>query len=133
MLESQWTEAIFIPNKPSQMAPSAKGPMLYMSGLIRFCVTDGQDNSFWLEKIAGLKRTYRLTLVTDSSHSGFGDLMFAHSVQTLFGLLRMLSQIDISYFDLIVTTAGAPRILAINQNTQRVIDFQTFEFFGSLL
>jgi PAX-interacting protein 1 len=133
MLESQWTEAIFVPNKPSQMAPSTKGRMLYIPGLIKFCLTDGQEKKIWLEKIAGLKRNYRVTIIIDSSYSCFSDLMFAHSVQTLFGFLRMLSQIDIPYFDLIVTTAGAPKILAINQNTQRAIDFQTFELFGSLL
>jgi hypothetical protein len=133
MLESQWTEAIFIPNKPSQMAPSTKGPMLYMPGLIRFCLTDGQENKIWLEKIAGLKRNYRVTIIIDSSYSCFSDQMFAHSVQTLFGLLRVLSQIDIPYFDFIVATAGAPKILAINQSTQRAIDFQTFELLGSLL
>jgi hypothetical protein len=116
MLESQWTEAIFLPNKSSQLAPSTKGPMLYMPGVIKFCLTDGQENKIWLAKIARLKRNYRVTIVVDSSYSCSSRLMYTHAIQTLFELLRVLSQIDISYFNLILTTPGDPKILAINQN-----------------
>jgi PAX-interacting protein 1 len=132
LLDSQWTEAIFPPNKPSQMAPSTKGPMLYMPGLIKFFLTDGQETKIWLEKIAGLKRSYRVTIIIDSSYSCFNDLMITHSVQTIFGFLRLLSRIDIPYFDLIVATAEAPRILAVNQSSSRAIDFQSFQLLAAL-
>jgi hypothetical protein len=132
MFSSQWTEAMFMPNKPSQMAPSTKGPMLYIPGLIKFCLTDGQENKIWLEKIAGLTRNYRVTIVVDSSYSCFNDAMLPHTCQTLFGFLRVLSQINIPFFDLVVATTGAPRILAVNQNTQRAIDFQSFQLLGTL-
>jgi hypothetical protein len=132
LLESQWTEAIFAPNKPSQMAPSTKGSMLYMPGLIKFFLTDGQETKIWLEKIAGLKRSYRVTVIIDSSYSCFNDLMIAHSVQTIFGFLRLLSRIDIPYFDLIIATAEAPRLLAVNQSSSRAIDFQSFQLLATL-
>jgi hypothetical protein len=137
LVESQWNEAIFAPNRPSQMAPSTKGSMLYMPGLIKFCLTDGQENKIWLEKIAGLKRSYRVTIVVDSSYSCFNDLMIVHSVQTLLGFLRLLSRIDVPYFDLIIATTGAPRILTVNQSSAHAIDFQSFQLlaalFGSLM
>lgn len=79
----QWKEVIFTPNKPSQMAPSTKGTKLYIQGLIKFCLTDGQENKIWLEKIAGLKRNYRVTVVIDASNSCFNELMYPHSLQTV--------------------------------------------------
>jgi hypothetical protein len=45
--------------------------------------------------------------------------------------------IDVPYFDLIVATTEAPRILAVNQSSSRAIDFQSFQLlatlFGSLM
>jgi hypothetical protein len=61
-----------------------------------------------LEKIADLNPNYGLIMVVDSSYSCFSDLTVAHSIQALFKLLQILSQIEIPYFDLIVTTAGVP-------------------------
>jgi PAX-interacting protein 1 len=107
--------------------------MLYMPGLIKFCLTDGQENKIWLEKIAGLKRSYRVTIVIDSSFSCFNDFMIVHSIQTILGFLRLLSLIDIPYFDLIIATAEAPRILAVNQNSSRALDFQSFQLLSALL
>ena len=47
----QWKEVIFTPNKPSQMAPSTKGTKLYIQGLIKFCLTDGQENKKGSQRI----------------------------------------------------------------------------------
>ena len=133
----QWKEVIFTPNKPSQMAPSTKGTKLYIQGLIKFCLTDGQENKIWLEKIAGLKRNYRVSVVIDASNSCFNELMYPHSLQTIITFLRTLATIEIPYFDLIVATSEGPVILAVNQNTQTCLDphgsdlwlslFSTFE------
>jgi hypothetical protein len=69
----------------------------------------------------------------DSSYSCSNRLIYAHAIQTSFGLLRVLSQIDIPYFDLILTTPRAPKLLAINQNTQGAIDFQSLQLLAALL
>lgn len=133
----QWKEVIFAPNKPSQYAPSTRGTKLYLQGFIKFCITDGQENKIWLEKIAGLKRNYRISVVIDASNSCFNDLMYNHSLLTIITFLRTLATVEIPYFDLIVATADGPQILAINQNTQNCLDpngsdlwislFSTFE------
>ncbi|KAK8886006.1 hypothetical protein M9Y10_041465 [Tritrichomonas musculus] len=128
----QWKEVIFSPNKPSQMAPSIKGTKLYIQGLIKFCLTDGQENKIWLEKIAGLKRNYRVSVVIDASNSCFNELMYPHSLQTVITFLRTLATIEIPYFDLIVATAEGPEIIAVNQNTQTCLDPHGSDLWASL-
>jgi hypothetical protein len=55
-IEFHWTDVIFAPNKASQMAPSKKGTKLYMPNLIKFCMTDGNENKIWLDKTTRLKK-----------------------------------------------------------------------------
>ena len=62
-------DTIFPPNKPTMYAPSSKGSRLYIKGLIYFILTNGQENKIWLEKKAGLKRDYRISIIIDSSRS----------------------------------------------------------------
>ena len=51
------------PNKPSMYAPSIKGTKFNIIGLINFCLTNGQYNKIYLDKIAGLKRDYRISVI----------------------------------------------------------------------
>jgi PAX-interacting protein 1 len=83
----QWSEVIFIPNKPSQMAPFTKGNRIYIPGSIKFCLTVGQENKIWLEKSAPLKGDYRVLIVFGTFYSCFNDLLLPHSVQTSIVLL----------------------------------------------
>jgi hypothetical protein len=131
--ESQWCEVIFSPNKPSQMAPSTKGNRIYLPGLIKFCLTDGQENKIWLEKIAGLKRDYRVSIIIDSSYSCFNPLMLPHSIQTIISLIGILAQIEIPFFDLIIATSKSSIILSINQNSQGALDPNSSDIWISLL
>jgi PAX-interacting protein 1 len=104
------------------MTPYTKGNRIYMPGLIKFWLTDEQENKIWLEKIAGLKRDYRVSIVINTSYSCFNELLLSHSVQTIIMLLQILSQIKIPYFDLVLSTSSSPIVLSINQNTQRALD-----------
>ena len=107
----------FPPNKPSLYAPSVKGTKLYIIGLINFILTHRQDNKIWLEKKAGFKRDYRVTVIIDSSKSCFNEIMFSHSLKTTFTLLKMLSILEIPYFDLIIGTKSKPKIVCCGLDT----------------
>lgn len=120
--DSQCSELIFAPNKPSQMAPSTKGSRLFLPGLIKFCITDGQENKIWLEKIAGLKRDYRVSIIIDVSSSCFNPFISSHSIQTVVSLISVFAKIEVPFFDLILATESSPIVLAINQNSQRILD-----------
>lgn len=67
-------DLIFPPKKPSMYAPSRKGTRLYIMGLVNFVLTKGQDNKIRLDKIAGLFKDYRITVIIDNSSSFFNDL-----------------------------------------------------------
>jgi hypothetical protein len=102
-------------------------------GLIKFCLTDGQENKIWLEKTTGLKRDYRVSIVIDTSYSCFNPIMLSHSIQTCFSLIGILAQIEIPFFDLIIATSNSPIILAVNQNSQRALDPFSSDLWLSLL
>ena len=110
-------DTIFPPNKPSMYAPSIKGTRLYLVGLVKFIITGGQDNKIWLEKKAGLKRDYRISVIIDSSKSCFNNINSFHSYKTIFSFLKCLSLIDIPYFDLIIATNKEPIILCLGNDT----------------
>ena len=110
-------DIIFPPNKPSMYAPSVKGTRLYLVGLVKFIITGGQENKIWLEKKAGLKRDYRISVIIDSSKSCFNNINSFHSYKTIFSFLKCLSLIEISYFDLIIATDKEPIILCLGNDT----------------
>ena len=110
-------DMIFPPNKPSMYAPSVKGTRLYLVGLVKFIITGGQDNKIWLEKKAGLKRDYRISVIIDSSKSCFNNINSFHSYKTIFSFLKCLSLIEIPYFDLIIATDKEPIILCLGNDT----------------
>ena len=110
-------DTIFPPNKPSMYAPSVKGTRLYLVGLVKFIITAGQENKIWLEKKAGLKRDYRVSVIIDSSKSCFNNINSFHSFKTIFSFLKCLSLIDIPYFDLIIATDKKPINLCLGYDT----------------
>ena len=110
-------DMIFPPNKPSMYAPSVKGTRLYLVGLVKFIITGGQDNKIWLEKKAGLKRDYRVSVIIDSSKSCFNNINSFHSFKTVFSFLKCLSLIEIPYFDLIIATDKEPIVLCLGNDT----------------
>ena len=110
-------DTIFPPNKPSMYAPSVKGTRLYLVGLVKFIITGGQDNKIWLEKKAGLKRDYRISVIIDSSKSCFNNINSFHSYKTIFSFLKCLSLIEIPYFDLIIATDKEPIVLCLGNDT----------------
>ena len=110
-------DIIFPPNKPSMYAPSVKVTRLYLVGLVKFIITGGQDNKIWLEKKAGLKRDYRISVIIDSSKSCFNNINSFHSYKTIFSFLKCLSLIEIPYFDLIIATDKEPIILCLGNDT----------------
>ncbi|KAI5524963.1 nuclear chaperone required for maturation and nuclear export of pre-60s ribosome subunits [Trichomonas vaginalis G3] len=67
-------EEMFIPNKAMQYIASEKGSGISMPGLIRFIITDGQDQRFRLEKSAGYVPSYSLFFVIDCAESSSGML-----------------------------------------------------------
>ena len=108
---------IFPPNKPSMFTPSVKGTRLYLIGLVKYMITGGQENKIWLEKKACLKRDYRISVIIDSSISCFNIINQNHSFKTIFTFLKILSVIEIPYFDLIIATNKEPLILCCGNNT----------------
>ena len=103
--------SFFPPNKPSTYAPSIKGTKFNILGLMNFCLTNGQYKKIYLEKIAGLKRDYRISIVIDSSISCFSDIMLAHSFNTIIYLLKLIYLLDIPFFDLIIATSSSPNVI----------------------
>ena len=116
-MKLEYIEFIFSPNKPSMYSPSNKGNKLYLLGLINFCITHGQDNKIWLEKNKGYKKDYRATVIIDSSSSCFSNYMRPHSIKTVLAVLRMLSLVEIPYFDLIIATKSNPIVLSCGNDT----------------
>ena len=110
-------DLIFPPNKPSMYAPSRKGTRLYIMGLVNFVLTKGQDNKIWLDKIAGLVKDYRITVIIDNSSSCFNDLMRSHSFQTVFSFLQIFSSVSIPFFDIIIAKKEKPIILLSGQDS----------------
>ena len=107
---------IFPPNKPTTFSPSIKGSRLYILGIINFVLSQGQNNNIWLEKNSGLKRDYRISLIIDSSKSCFNELMSSHSIQTIIILLKLLINLEIPFFDLIIATKNKPIVLCLGQD-----------------
>jgi hypothetical protein len=124
-MKLEYIEFIFSPNKPSMYSPSTKGTRLYLMGLINFCITHGQDNKIWLEKNKGLKKDYRVTVIIDSSISCFNDYMRPHSIKTVLAVLRMLSLVEIPYFDLIIATPTKPIVLSTGNDTTNSLNFKS--------
>ena len=108
---------IFPPNKPTMYTPSVKGTRLYLVGLVKYMITGGQENKIWLEKKACLKRDYRISVIIDSSTSCFNNINQNHSIKTVFTFLKILSLIEIPYFDLIIATNKEPIILCCGNDT----------------
>ena len=115
-------DSIFPPNKPSMYAPSVKGTRLYLVGLVKFIITGGQDNKIWLEKKAGLKRNYRISVIIDASKSCFNNINSFHSYKTIFTFLKYLSLIEIPYFDLIIATDKHPIVLCLGNDTTNILN-----------
>lgn len=110
-------DLIFPPNKPSMYAPSRKGTRLYIMGLVNFVLTKGQDNKIWLDKIAGLVKDYRITIIIDNSISCFNDLMNPHSFQTVISFLQVFSSVSIPFFDIIIAKKEKPVVLLSGQDS----------------
>lgn len=110
-------DLVFPPNKPSMYAPSRKGTRLYIMGLVNFVLTKGQDNKIWLDKIAGLVKDYRITVIIDNSTSCFNDLMNPHSFQSVISFLQIFSSISIPFFDIIIAKKEKPIILLSGQDS----------------
>ena len=116
-MKLEYIEFIFTPNKPSMFSPSTKGTRLYLMGLINFCITHGQYNKIWLEKNKGLKKDYRVSVIIDSSISCFNDYMRPHSIKTVLAVLRLLSLVEIPFFDLIIATPSKPIVISCGNDT----------------
>ena len=116
-MKLEYIDFVFPPNKPSLYSPSTKGSKLYLMGLINFCITHGQDNKIWLEKNRGLKKDYRVSVIIDSSISCFNDFMRPHSIKTVLAVLRILSLVEIPFFDLIIATSNKPIVLSCGYDT----------------
>ena len=113
---------IFPPNKPSMYAPSLKGTRLYLVGLVKYMITGGQENKIWLEKKACLKRNYRISVIIDSSKSCFNNINYGHTYKTIFTFLKILSLIEIPFFDLIIATDKEPIILCSGNDTMNSLN-----------
>lgn len=94
-------------------------------GLINFCITHGQDNKIWLEKNKGLKKDYRVSVIINSSISCFNDYMRPHSIKTVLAVLRMLSLVEIPYFDLIIATSKKPIVLCCGNDTTNTLNMKS--------
>jgi hypothetical protein len=98
-------------------APSRKGTRLYIMGLVNFVLNKGQDNKIWLDKIAGLDKDYRITIIIDNSISCFNNLMNPHSLQIVISILQIFSSVSIPFFDIIIATKEKPIILLSGQDS----------------
>ena len=124
-MKKEYLDFVFPQNKHSMYSPSSKGTRLYLMGLINFCITHGQDNKIWLEKNKGLKRDYRVSVIIDSSISCFNEQMRPHSIKTVLAVLRMLSLVEIPYFDLIIATDSKPIVLSCGNDTTNCLNFKS--------
>ena len=113
---------IFPPNKPSQFTPSIKGSIFYFPGLIKFILTQGQDSKIFLEKKAGLIRSYSVFFVIDCSISCINPSTVSHAFQTIYTLLYPLSKIDIPSLNIIITTENGPYVLCSEKPTMIALD-----------
>lgn len=123
-IKLEYLEFVFTPNKPSMYSPSTKGTRLYLMGLINFCITI-QDNKIWLEKNKGLKKDYRVSVIIDSSISCFNDYMRPHSIKTVLSIMRMISLVEIPFFDLIIATPTKPIILSCGNDTTNSLNIKS--------
>ena len=132
-INTQLMNIVFPPNKPTMYAPSSKGNRLYLLGLINFILTHGQDNKIWLEKKAGLKRDFRVSIIIDSSISCisyYNKLMSSHSLKTIFNLLHIISSLQIPYVDIIIAREREPIVLCSGQDSTNCLNINSPIYLG---
>ncbi|EAY06656.1 hypothetical protein TVAG_322760 [Trichomonas vaginalis G3] len=119
-IEANWVQdELFPPNKPMQYIPSEKGNGLSMAGLIRFIITDGQDQRFRLDKCAGYVPNYSLFFVIDCSESSSGILSLQATRQTVFSTLLAFKDCEFP-ITIILATSDGPAAVCINKKKEEI-------------
>ncbi|EAY05586.1 hypothetical protein TVAG_300680 [Trichomonas vaginalis G3] len=113
------TEEMFTPNKAMQYIASEKGSGISMSGLIRFIITDGQDQRFRLEKKAGYVPSYSLFFVIDCTESSSGMLSMNTTVLTVFSTLIAFKECNCPITVILATSTG-PVAVCINKKKEDI-------------
>ncbi|EAX92682.1 hypothetical protein TVAG_439100 [Trichomonas vaginalis G3] len=113
------TEEMFSPNKAMQYIASEKGNGISMPGLIRFIITDGQDQRFRLEKKAGYVPSYSLFFVIDCTESSSGMLSMNTTVLTVFSTLIAFKECNCPITVILATSTG-PVAVCINKKKEDI-------------
>ena len=112
---------IFKKNKGSQKVLSTTGSEIDIISLVISILNREPRPKIFLEEIGEMKRQYAVSIIIDNSLSCFGDISRDHSFSILRELLSPLSYLDISKFDLILTTDKSPIILCSDLSSQKCL------------
>ena len=120
-LDRMSLEKIFKKNKASQKVLSTTGSEIdIISLVISILNKEPRPKIFW-EETGEMKRQYSVSIIIDNSISCFGDISREHSFKILRELLSPLFYLDISKFDIILTTNNSPIILCSDLNSQKCL------------
>ena len=102
--------SLFIPNKSTTFVASTSGTSIHMANYIKYVVSKTGDGKFF-KKLGGEKiRSYNSSIVIDCSSIAFSETNRAHSLITIFTIIRNLSNMQLPCIDLWVASSRIIRI-----------------------
>jgi len=102
-LDKALIDSIFYPNKATQKQLSTKGSQIDVLQLILYTLCPVEEPMIYLEDKGGMVRDYSITIIIDNSITSFNEFNERHSYLTIINLLKIINEICIPSFDLIVT------------------------------
>ena len=102
--------SIFVPNKASSFVAATSGTSIIIAKYIKYLVTKSGDGKFFKKLGSAKTRFYNCGFVIDCSSLAFSETNRAHSLITLFTLLRNISNLQLPCVDIWVATDQVIRV-----------------------
>ena len=102
--------SLFVPNKSTAHIASTSGSSILIANYIKYMVNKTGDGKFFKKLGSGKIRSYNASVVIDCSSIAFSETNRAHSLVTIFSILRNLSNMQLPCIDLWVASSHIIRI-----------------------
>ena len=102
--------SLFLPNKSTAHVASTSGSSILIAQYIKYIVNKTGDGKFFKKLGSGKIRSYNASVVIDCSSVAFSETNRAHSLITVFSILRNLSNMQLPCIDLWVASSQIIRI-----------------------
>ena len=104
------TSSLFVPSKSAAYIPSTSGPSIHIANYVNIVVNHTGDNKIFKKLRSEKTRGYSASIVIDCSSIAFSETNRAHSLITIFSILRNLSNMQLPCIDLWVASSQIIRI-----------------------